>query len=125
MDSSNYDPSVMWPTGAQLVALNYQTPDLPMRINRGKFRENGQCGYVLKPDFLRTYPPTPRAPAVRLTLQIISGYQLPKPHGAKKGEIIDPFVHVTISGVAKDEHKWKTKTVQDNGFNPQWEEVFR
>ena len=26
VDSSNYDPSLMWNFGSQLVALNYQTP---------------------------------------------------------------------------------------------------
>ncbi len=36
-----------------LVALNYQKPDDPMMINSGFFNNNGNCGYVLKPDFLR------------------------------------------------------------------------
>ena len=26
IDSSNYDPTMMWCSGAQLLALNYQTP---------------------------------------------------------------------------------------------------
>jgi hypothetical protein len=32
-----------------MVALNYQTGDLPYHINFGKFLENGSTGYVLKP----------------------------------------------------------------------------
>ena len=31
------------------VALNYQTQDLPMDLNDGKFRQNGRAGYILKP----------------------------------------------------------------------------
>ena len=35
------------------VALNYQTPDEDMHIYKGFFLDNGGCGYVLKPEFLR------------------------------------------------------------------------
>ena len=35
------------------VALNYQTPDKPNQYNRALFTINGNCGYVLKPRFLR------------------------------------------------------------------------
>lgn len=35
-----------------VVALNYQTPDEAMQLNRGLFEDNGGCGYVLKPDFM-------------------------------------------------------------------------
>lgn len=34
------------------VALNYQTGTDPMQLNRGRFLDNGSCGYVLKPNFL-------------------------------------------------------------------------
>jgi Ca2+-binding EF-hand superfamily protein len=53
VDSSNYDPTPMWCAGSQIVALNYQTPDRSMQLNRGRFRRNGRCGYVLKPLPLR------------------------------------------------------------------------
>jgi hypothetical protein len=36
-----------------MVALNFQTNDLPMQLNQGKFEYNGNCGYLLKPDFMR------------------------------------------------------------------------
>ena len=29
--------------------MNYQTKDDKMEIYRGKFRQNGNCGYILKP----------------------------------------------------------------------------
>jgi hypothetical protein len=53
VDSSNYDPIPCWNYGCQLVALNYQTSDLPMQLNRGRFRDNGNCGYLLRPPFLQ------------------------------------------------------------------------
>ena len=53
VDSSNYDPRVHWSMGCQMVALNFQTPDRGMQLNLSRFEENGQSGYVLKPDFLR------------------------------------------------------------------------
>jgi hypothetical protein len=37
----------------QVVALNYQTSDLPMQLNRGRFRDNGNCGYLLRPPFFQ------------------------------------------------------------------------
>jgi len=30
-----------------MVALNFQTPDLAMQLNQGKFEYNGNCGYVI------------------------------------------------------------------------------
>ena len=35
-----------------VVALNYQTPDEPMMVYKGRFKDNGGCGYVLKPKIL-------------------------------------------------------------------------
>ncbi|CAH2278585.1 1-phosphatidylinositol 4,5-bisphosphate phosphodiesterase zeta-1, partial [Pelobates cultripes] len=34
-------------------ALNFQTPGIPMDLLVGKFNDNGGCGYILKPEFLR------------------------------------------------------------------------
>ena len=36
----------------QMVALNAQTDDKPMRLNRAWFARNGACGYVPKPRYL-------------------------------------------------------------------------
>ncbi len=51
-DSSNFNPVPFWCSGAQLVALNFQTPDKELQINQGWFSLNGNCGYVLKPKYL-------------------------------------------------------------------------
>jgi len=59
----------MWNAGIHMVALNVQTPgkidilcclsimltplDISMFLNQGKFRQNGECGYILKPEVMR------------------------------------------------------------------------
>ena len=56
-DSSNYDPMQMWKCGVQVVSLNFQTLDIHMHLNQGFFRQNGGCGYVLKPAVMRRADP--------------------------------------------------------------------
>lgn len=46
VDSSNYMPQIFWNAGCQMVSLNFQTTDLPMQLNLGKFEYNGNCGFV-------------------------------------------------------------------------------
>lgn len=126
-DSSNYNPAAAWACGAQLVALNYQTGDLPYHVNFGKFLENGQCGYVLKPEYLldNTHQ-TKKSPGIRLTVNVISASCLPKAaHSTNVKEILDPFVELFIS-TPKTEftNEARTTTVSDNGFNPVWNQVF-
>ncbi|XP_048580656.1 1-phosphatidylinositol 4,5-bisphosphate phosphodiesterase eta-2 isoform X2 [Nematostella vectensis] len=135
IDSSNPNPQTFWNCGCQLVALNYQTEGRMLQINRGKFRANGNCGYVLKPDILckesQSFDPMTRKdiPGVSkkvLKIRVISGQQLPKPKDSilgDRGEIIDPYVEVEIIGIPADTSKYRTKTVIDNGFNPVWEET--
>ena len=36
-DSSNYNPLMPWAYGMNMVALNFQTADLPMQLNHGMF----------------------------------------------------------------------------------------
>ena len=50
--SSNFNPCAFWASGVQMTALNYQTLDVPMRLQRAWFQQNGRCGYVLKPSYL-------------------------------------------------------------------------
>ncbi|CAI5798133.1 1-phosphatidylinositol 4,5-bisphosphate phosphodiesterase beta-3 isoform X1 [Podarcis lilfordi] len=53
VDSSNYMPQVFWNAGCQMVALNFQSLDLPMQLNLGTFEYNRRSGYLLKPEFMR------------------------------------------------------------------------
>ncbi|XP_045875141.1 1-phosphatidylinositol 4,5-bisphosphate phosphodiesterase delta-4 isoform X1 [Meles meles] len=126
-DSSNYNPQELWNAGCQMVAMNVQTAGLEMDICDGFFRQNGGCGYVLKPDFLRDaqssfHPERPISPfkAQTLLIQVISGQQLPKEDTSKERSIVDPLVRVEIFGVRPDKSRQETSYVENNGFNPYW-----
>nr|XP_040048517.1 1-phosphatidylinositol 4,5-bisphosphate phosphodiesterase eta-2a isoform X2 [Gasterosteus aculeatus aculeatus] len=133
VDSSNFNPQPFWSAGCQLVALNYQSEGRVLQLNRAKFYSNGNCGYVLKPASMcdgafnpNLEDPLPGQMKKQLVLKIISGQQLPKPKDSMlgdRGEIIDPFVEVEVIGLPVDCCKEQTRVVDDNGFNPMWEET--
>ncbi|NXT83121.1 PLCD4 phosphodiesterase, partial [Zapornia atra] len=133
-DSSNYSPQEMWNVGCQIVALNFQTAGTEMDLCDGLFSQNGRCGYVLKPPFMRDEETAfnPSDPGSRegpgpttLTIQVISGQQLPKVANSKDGAIIDPLVRVEIHGVPADQAHQETKYIENNGFNPRWDETLQ
>lgn len=121
-DSSNFMPMVSWCGGYHIVALNYQTKDVPMRLNLGKFYDNGGCGYVLKPAPLRSLTVKPENVKKILHIRLVSAWQLPKESGTPKGEVIDPYVKIKMYGLPEDTKRYKSKVIQNNGFNPQWDE---
>eukprot|EP00794_Sanderia_malayensis_P017475 gene17475-19222_t len=124
--SDNYMPQVFWNAGCQLIALNYQTLDLPMMLNLGKFEFNGRCGYLLKPDFMcrsdRTFDPFAESTvdgiiAGTVAVRIISGQCLSEKRTGT-------YIEVDMFGLPADtmRRKFKTKTVQNNGLNPVYDE---
>lgn len=115
IDSSNYNPINMWNSGSQMVALNYQTGDKPMQLNQAKFRDNGNCGYLLRPDFMfrDDFDPYDKntlvgvAPFI-ISLRIIAARHLCR---SKKGTA-SPFVEVEVLGAEFDSGiKLTTKTL--------------
>lgn len=122
VSSTNYEPHKFWATGAQLVALNLQTPgkwsffnnenreidsfdlDLGYMLNHAMFQRNGRCGYVLKPLALRQNSAKDlllKRTTHTLDITIISAQQLPHRRDALGKEaldkaIVDPFVEVTL-----------------------------
>ncbi|KAG7210373.1 hypothetical protein KM043_011907 [Ampulex compressa] len=126
IDSSNYNPVPMWNSGCQMVALNYQTGDKSMQLNQAKFKENGNCGYILKPEFMfkDDFNPYDKnclygVESLKINLKIIGARHLVK---AGRGTA-SPFVEVEIVGADYDSGtKLTTKTITDNGFNPMWNE---
>uniref|UniRef100_A0A8C4QGH1 Phosphoinositide phospholipase C n=1 Tax=Eptatretus burgeri TaxID=7764 RepID=A0A8C4QGH1_EPTBU len=129
--SSNYNPQGMWNVGCQIVALNLQTVGEEMELYQGRFRQNGGCGFVLKPEFLRnpssTFSPNDpqtKSSPVKLTLKGISGSKLPKVEGGRRGSIVDPCVSIEIHGVPGDNRKVQTQPKENNGLNPKWNEEF-
>ncbi|MFH4979802.1 hypothetical protein AB6A40_006511 [Gnathostoma spinigerum] len=125
-DSSNMDPLPSWICGVSSVAMNMQTSDVYMDLVKGLFRINGQCGYYLKPAcLLEGIDPrmsyVSSEPKMTLSVGIISGQYLPKP--TPGNDIIDPYVTCEIFGIPVDRQKARSKTVANNGFNPQWNET--
>ncbi|XP_069694036.1 inactive phospholipase C-like protein 2 isoform X2 [Periplaneta americana] len=134
VDSSNYNPQDFWNCGCQFVALNFQTPGQMMDLYDAKFKQNGGCGYVLKPSVMREQISLFSAnskdliPGVMpqfLHLKIISGQHLPRPRGSTaKGDVIDPYVVIQLHGIPADCAERKTKTVSNEGDCPIYEENF-
>ncbi|CAF3758936.1 unnamed protein product [Adineta steineri] len=131
-DSSNANPVDAWNYGIQMAALNYQNEDDIMPLCYGKFLDNGGCGYVLKPNYLinaheTQYDPSniqsnPDCSQV-LTITIISAQFLSRAN-LTTSDIPDPYVSVSIHGVPCDQQSKKTKVVENNGFDPIWNETF-
>lgn len=131
-DSSNYMPQVFWNAGCQMVSLNFQTSDLPMQLNQGKFEYNGSCGYLLKPDFMRRldkdFDPFADASvdgvvAATVAVQVIAGQFL-------SDRKIATYVEVDMFGLPSDtvKNEFRTRIVPNNGLNPVYNEepfVFR
>uniref|UniRef100_A0A182RS41 Phosphoinositide phospholipase C n=1 Tax=Anopheles funestus TaxID=62324 RepID=A0A182RS41_ANOFN len=131
IDSSNFNPVFFWSFGIQMVALNYQTEDIPMHINKAMFEENNSCGYVRKPDVLwnrshlmyRRYSPLEKEfdglHVTQLVLNIVSGQYL-----NQSSLYSSTFVEIELLGIPVDCGKRKTKIIRKNSFNPLWNETF-
>lgn len=128
-DSSNFLPQIFWNAGCQMVALNFQTPDLPMQLNQGKFEYNGGCGYLLKPDFMRrkdrVFDPFAECPvdgviAATCLVKVLSGQFL----SDKK---VGTYVEVDMYGLPTDtiRKECRTRMVPSNGLNPVYNEEFK
>uniref|UniRef100_H0VC98 Phosphoinositide phospholipase C n=1 Tax=Cavia porcellus TaxID=10141 RepID=H0VC98_CAVPO len=134
IDSSNMNPQDFWKCGCQIVAMNFQTPGLMMDLNIGWFRQNGNCGYVLRSAIMReevsffsanTKDSVPGVSPQLLHIKIISGQNFPKPKGSgAKGDVVDPYVYVEIHGIPADCAEQRTKTVHQNGDAPIFDESF-
>jgi Ca2+-dependent lipid-binding protein len=104
-----------------MVALNYQSNDLSMCLQNGLFNDNGRCGYVLKAAVLRKTTEKFIQQSKELCLRIISAQTLPKEvDGTVDSNIVDPFVKVTVHGLAADCVEHRTPSVHSNGLNPIW-----
>ena len=100
-------------------------------LNKALFSDNGNCGFVLKPDILRFpthyFDPSNLNTMMNkkiLQIKIISAQNLPK-SDQLVNDITDSYVVVQTYGVDSDRNEQKTKTINDNGFNPIWNEDLR
>uniref|UniRef100_A0AAQ6APC9 Phosphoinositide phospholipase C n=1 Tax=Amphiprion ocellaris TaxID=80972 RepID=A0AAQ6APC9_AMPOC len=125
VDSSNYMPQLFWNVGCQMVALNFQTLDLPMQLNMGVFEYNGGSGYLLKPEFMRrtdkhfdpfTENIVDGIVANTVKVEVISGQFLTD----KK---VGVYVEVDMFGLPADtKRKYRTKTSNGNSLDPVWDD---
>ncbi|XP_030578480.1 1-phosphatidylinositol 4,5-bisphosphate phosphodiesterase beta-3 isoform X2 [Archocentrus centrarchus] len=125
VESSNYMPQIFWNVGCQMVALNFQTLDLPMQLNVGVFEYNGRSGYLLKPEFMRrtdkhfdpfTENIVDGIVANTVKIKVISGQFLTD----KK---VGVYVEVDIFGLPADtKRKYRTKTSNGNSLDPVWDD---
>ncbi|XP_073096763.1 1-phosphatidylinositol 4,5-bisphosphate phosphodiesterase epsilon-1 isoform X4 [Manis javanica] len=131
IDSSNPNPLMFWLHGIQLVALNYQTDDLPLHLNAAMFEANGGCGYVLKPPVLwdkncpmyQKFSPLERdldnmEPTI-YSLTIVSGQNV-----CPSNSTGSPCIEVDILGMPLDSCHFRTKPIHRNTLNPMWNEQF-
>ncbi|KAH7108784.1 PLC-like phosphodiesterase [Dactylonectria macrodidyma] len=148
--SNNFDPLLYWRRGIQMAALNWQTFDLGMQINRAMF-DGGRdfSGYVLKPAELREIQVLPYNPelagckkersVVSFTIDVISAQQLMPPANLPANKSTDPYVEVEVfhasdkqekkeSALPRDfdsPQKFQTSIVRENGFNPMFDGQFK
>ncbi|XP_008434128.1 1-phosphatidylinositol 4,5-bisphosphate phosphodiesterase beta-3 isoform X2 [Poecilia reticulata] len=125
VDSSNYMPQLFWNIGCQMVALNFQTLDLPMQLNMGVFEYNGHSGYLLKPEIMtradKQFDPYTEEivdgiVANTVIVRIISGQFLTD----KK---VGVYVEVDLFGLPHDtKRRSKTRTSNGNSMDPVWED---
>nr|XP_034351118.1 1-phosphatidylinositol 4,5-bisphosphate phosphodiesterase beta-2 isoform X2 [Arvicanthis niloticus] len=126
MDSSNYMPQMFWNAGCQMVALNFQTMDLPMQQNMALFEFNGQSGYLLKHEFMRrldkqfnpfSVDRIDVVVATTLSITVISGQFLSE-------RSVRTYVEVELFGLPGDpKRRYRTKlSPTANSINPVWKE---
>ena len=93
-----------------LVALNYQTEDEQNIMNDAKFSDNGGCGFVLKPAFLRNHSlpyschgldQLEMKSAWKINIKLLSGHLLNAK--TESNDTFNPFVEIKIRGHPADE----------------------
>ncbi|ETE61693.1 1-phosphatidylinositol-4,5-bisphosphate phosphodiesterase epsilon-1 [Ophiophagus hannah] len=131
IDSSNPHPLLFWLHGVQLVALNYQTDDLPLHLNAAMFEANGGCGCVLKPPVYwnkncpkyQRFCPLERdfdniEPAI-YSLTIVSGQNV-----CPSNSTGSPCIELDVLGMPLDSCHFRTKPIHRNTLNPMWNEQY-
>lgn len=111
LDSSNFSPIPFWNAGSQMIALNYQTPDKSMQLNQAKFRDNGACGFVLKPEYM--FSESPEEALLRVTAKVVTLRVIGARYLCRSNRNINcPLVEVEVQGSSMDSGiKMKTKGI--------------
>ncbi len=112
-------PMKAWSLGCQFAGVNLAFPDEQVLLAEGRFRENGSCGYVLKPRYLtHDYVRGAEQPQ-RWALQVISGFNIPS-----CSNNVNLRVQVKVWTADGEPIIHETGEVSRNCFNPSWGNVF-
>jgi len=116
---SNFDPVFAWSLGCQMVAMNFFSSDENMLVADGRFRQNGSCGYVLKPEHLLASKSPSAETKETWSFTVLGAFNLPKV-GRKT---IRPCVRVSLYAGSTTETRilYKTRPAGPNGLNPVWQ----
>ncbi|KAL8969067.1 MAG: hypothetical protein Q9183_002170 [Haloplaca sp. 2 TL-2023] len=125
--SSNPDPLLFWRRGVQMVALNWQTYDLPMQLNHAMFASGSDSlGYVLKPRELRksleehTWESSScdngkiQKKVIKFSVDMISAQQLPRPRNLSNDASLNPYIEIEMFSA---EDKGKDVAFGEGGQN--------
>ena len=81
-------------------------------------------GFILKTPLLLNQPEINANKQLKVNFKVLGGFQIPCK--IRKGkDIVDPFVEVVLHSTAhplNSQLLLKTKIIDDNGFNPLWDE---
>ncbi|PKS05308.1 hypothetical protein jhhlp_008681 [Lomentospora prolificans] len=148
ISSHNFDPLIYWRRGVQMAALNWQTFDLGMQLNKAMF-EGGtdSTGYVLKPSELREiqllrdgWTGKRERKTVSFSINVISAQQLMRPSGMSTSKAVHPYIEVEVFHPNDKRYKnetdsllstdtdtpvvHRTQIIPGNGFNPRFDRNF-
>lgn len=124
VDSSNYTPTLAHFMGCQIVALNWQKHDSGLAVNEARFLANSGCGYILS-ESVRS----PTQSSGVLSIQLLSGFLLPKPKNSSTRDTIDPYCVINVYDEQFDEEddfsseRFYSQADRSNGFAPTWHET--
>lgn len=116
VDSSNYNPMLMWALGIQMVAMNMQKPDFGFHINNGFFKKS-DTGYVLKPDYLlkEGYLQSKVALCQSIDINILCGQFVNKEDFLGLSILLE----IEVVGIENDSSTFATEPCEDV-LNPCW-----
>jgi Phosphatidylinositol-specific phospholipase C, X domain/Phosphatidylinositol-specific phospholipase C, Y domain len=99
---ANVDPVLAWSLGCQLVSCNFHSADEALLVANGLFRQNGNCGYVLKPAHLREHLSQLARPQ-KWSFRILSGHNLLPPKDTKAAGVSSPLVKISVYSGSESE----------------------